>query len=863
MSFDTPVMQQYNRIKRQHPDAILFFRLGDFYEMFDNDAKEVSSILDIVLTKRHNIPMCGVPYHAASSYISKLLKTGRKIAICEQLTNVPQKGAKIVEREVVEIITPGTIVNEDYLDNKKNNYLAAIGKCGNSVSIACVDISTGEFTVSTFEYEKEIPEEDVYRELMKIAPSEIIIQESLFDINEGIRKTLGEYGNAIINRYPDWFFNLENSFEILKKHFNVTTLKGFGIDDNSPEIICAGIIIEYLKENSGTLLSHITSIEKTNRNNFLEVDGKTLKNLEIVRNMNDGSSKYTLLSVLDYTRTSMGGRLIKKWLQNPLKDTEGISKRLDLVDFFYKNQLLLTKIRTSLSMLNDLERFSSRLALDKVNAKDFLGLKNTLKAFLNITETLSEYHIDSLFPFLAENSLRDKATALFDLLEKAIHEDPPVLLTEGNLIKEGYCAELDNLRNLRDNSQDILNHYIENEKSLSGIPNLRIRYNKIIGYFLEVTKSYTDRIPDHFIRRQSLVGSERYTTEKLISLETELESAAEKISALEKELFVKVKETLKTDIKYLSYIAGKLSEIDCVQSFSYAATVYGYTRPSINSGSEISIRNGRHPVVEANLPQGEYIPNDIIIGKKKNFILLTGPNMAGKSTFLRQTALIILMAQAGSFVPADHADIGVVDKIFCRVGASDNLARGESTFLVEMSETSYILRAATEKSLIIMDEVGRGTGTNDGLSIARSICEYIVKKIRAKTLFATHYHELVALELPEIENLSMNAVEENGKLVFLKKIKKGPANKSYGINVAEMAGIPYSIILRSEELLDFYENNKTASIRKSGNADTSLYKSELFSEEHIIAKEISAVDVNNTTPIEALNHIARWQKKLN
>ncbi len=862
MSLDTPVIQQYKKIKSQYPDTILFFRLGDFYEMFENDAKEVSALLDIVLTKRHTIPMCGVPYHAASNYIARLLKTGKKIAICEQLSTTPPKGAKIVEREVVEIITPGTIVNEDYLDNKKNNYLTAIGKYKNSISFSYVDISTGEFFVNSFPFEEKVTEENILRELIKIAPSEIIIQESFIETNEEIKKIISEFGNTIINRYPDWYFNLNNSLETLKKHFGVATLKCFGIDDNSPEIITAGIIIEYLKENAGTLLSHITNIQKINAKNNLEIDGKTLKNLEIIRNMNDGSHKNTLLSIIDYTKTAMGGRLLKKWIQNPLNNCDLINKRLDLVEFFYKNQLLLTKIRTHLSSLNDIERFTSRLALNKVNAKDLLGLNITLKAFSDISKTISEYNGNTLFPFFADNKINEEILSIIKILDSAVYEDPPVTIADGNLIKSGYNNELDKLRNLRDNSREILNQYIETEKEKSGIPNLKIRYNKIIGYFLEITKSYLDNIPSHFIRRQSLVGSERYTTEKLISLETELNSAVEKITVLEKELFIELRDSLKKHIQFLHTVAENLAAIDCIQSYAYASTARGYTRPSVNNSGNIIIKNGRHPVVEATLPQGEYIPNDIILNKKKFFVLLTGPNMAGKSTFLRQAALIILMAQAGIFVPADSADIGLVDKIFCRVGSSDNLARGESTFLTEMSETSYILRNATEDSLLLMDEVGRGTSTDDGLSIARSICEYIIKKIKAKTLFATHYHELAYLEIPEIENLSMNAVESDGKLIFLKKIIKGAANKSYGINVAEMAGIPYSVISRAEELLEFYEekreekDNSPAAIQKTS-------QNELFSEEHIVSKEIESIDINNITPIQALKYIENWQKRLN
>lgn len=863
MSSDTPVMQQYKRIKSKYPNTILFFRMGDFYEMFEKDAKEVSALLDIVLTKRHGIPMCGIPYHAASSYIARLLKTGRKIAVCEQLSTTPAKGAKIVEREVTEVITPGTIVNEDYLDNNKNNYLAAIGKHSNYIAASFVDISTGEFYAFSFPHEKGSYEETLYRELVKTSPSEIIIQESLLEEDAGIEKVILEIGNVVINRYPDWYFNIDNGIEILKKHFDIATLKGFGFEDTDPEIVCAGILVEYLKENAGALLPHINSLEKITKNASVEIDGKALKNLEIIKNMSDGSSKYTLISTVDYTGTSMGSRMLKKWLQNPLQDKIMIEKRLNNVDFFYKNQLVLTKLRSCFSSLNDIERFTSRLALDKVNAKDLLGLKNSIASFLQIAEILWEYKSETLFEYFPHKNEIIEAESVAEILEKTISPNPPVIITEGEMIKNGYCGELDTLRNIRDNSKEILEQYIEEEKKRSGISTLRIRYNKIIGYFIEITKSHLEKIPSHFIRRQSLVGSERFTTERLAELEIDLISAAEKIFTLEKSIFIKIRDSLKLHISLFRKIANVIGETDCLQSFAYAATARGFTKPEVNNSSAIIIKNGRHPVVEASLPAGEFIPNDIILDKKKNFILLTGPNMAGKSTFLRQAALITLLAQAGSFVPADSAEIGIVDKVFCRVGSSDNLARGESTFLVEMSEASYILRNATEKSLIIMDEVGRGTGTNDGLSIARSICEYIISKLKAKTLFATHYHELISMEMAEIENLSMNAIESEGKLVFLKKIKKGAANKSYGINVAGMAGIPYSVIVRAEELLEYYDSKvSVASHIKTSQVEKPDKQNTLFPEEYIISKEIEAVDINNTTPIEAINYIISWQKKL-
>jgi len=510
----------------------------------------------------------------------------------------------------------------------------------------------------------------------------------------------------------------------------------------------------------------------------------------------------------------------------------------------------------------DIQRLSSKIAMDRANGKDLTGLKNSLFSIKEIFEILSDNSALPVLSYLEDKSLFVKLNEISSIIDNSIMEEPAVSINEGNIIKESYNSELDRLRGLKNNSQEILNNYIEEEKNNSKIPNLKIRYNKIIGYFLEVTKSYLENVPDHFIRRQSLVGAERYTTDHLVNLESELNNASEKIVSLEKQLFLEIREKIKTFIPFIIDLSEKVSDIDCFQSLAQAATVHGYSRPSVSINSELNIKNGRHPVVEANLPTGEYVPNDTFLKKKNNFILLTGPNMAGKSTYLRQTALIVLMAQSGSFVPAGEAQIGLVDRIFCRVGASDNLARGESTFLVEMSETAHILRTATKKSLIIMDEVGRGTSTNDGLSIAWSICEYIIKKLKSRTLFATHYHELVKLAYSEIINLSMNAVEKDGKLIFLKKIKKGSANKSYGINVAEIAGIPYEVIIRGKELLEKYDSTENRESEQSYFSSASDKQIDLFSSDHLISKEIESLDINNITPLEALNKLSSWKKML-
>lgn len=844
---DTPAVRQYRRIKSAHPDAILFFRMGDFYEMFESDAREASAILDLVLTKRAQLPMCGIPFHAAPAYIGRLLKEGRKVAICEQV-GTPQKGCKVMEREVTEIISPGTAVVEDYLDKNSNNYLFAVGKTGSSYSLSYLDLSTGEFCAAGFSESEKF---DFFRkELFRLMPGEILIQDSLYSEDRDIASILDNYKKVIINRFPDWQFDLENSIEALKTQFNVINLKGFGFEDNAPELLSAGVILNYIHETSKSMLPHITGITRFDSSGYMYLDESSLRNLEILRNIQDGSSRYSLIEVLDHTRTAGGSRKMKQWLTSPLVSIKDIRKRQDSVDNFYRNQLLLSTVRSKLSGILDMERICAKTAMNKSNARDMEGLRNSFARCGEIMELLEEYGYFS-------PADREHITSLHDYLEKTIAENPPVVINEGGMIKEGFNKDLDHLRNLRDNSQAILDAYMEEERTASDIPNLKLRYNKIIGYFIEVTKSYLSQVPSHYIRKQSTLNSERFTTERLTELETELNTAYEKIITLERELFNEIRDRIKEEIRFIINIAGRISETDCIQSFAHAATVNGYIKPEINSSSSISIKGGRHPVVEVNLPPGEFISNDFSLQSgKQNLLMLTGPNMAGKSTFLRQNAIIVLMAQTGSFVPAEEASIGVVDKIFCRVGASDNLARGESTFLVEMSETANILRGATQNSFVIMDEVGRGTGTNDGLSIAWSICEYLTCRLKAKTIFATHYHELTSMENSNIVNMSMNATEENGKLVFLKKIKKGAANRSYGIHVAELAGIPYEIILRAKELMKGLEK-KEINVPECRNEEP-----ELFSPAQLLESEILSADLNNMTPMQALSFLSELQKRL-
>jgi DNA mismatch repair protein MutS len=853
----TPMMKQYRRLKQKSGDAVLFFRLGDFYEMFEDDAREVSSLLNITLTKRNGIPMCGIPYHASHPYIARLLKAGKKIAVCEQIS-LPQGGKGIAEREIVEIVTPGTVLEEDILTGKENNFLASIGKYKDNVSFSYIDSSTGEFFTTLFSGRNTF--EKLKEELVKINPSEVLIQESMLEDNDSLYRFLRNRQNLLLNRYPDWSFDLEESYEKLAAELGVTNLKGFGLEDSHPALFSAGVLLDYLHETNKSKLMHITNIRYYSEDQFLGMDESTVRNLEIFSNMQDSSSNYTLIEILDHTKTAMGGRLLKNWLSKPLIDKNRIEKRLNRVEAFYRDQMLLNRIRDALKGVLDTGRLSSRVAMEKAHAKDLLGLGISLFQCLEIIQLIEKWNSKEQFS-LPDGQTVEEIESICSLITSAIDEDPPVILSEGNIIKNGYSSELDRLRELKHNSRQILQEYLETEKKKTGIPTLKIKYNKIIGHFFEVTKSNLSLVPEYFIRRQSLVSSERYTTKELGDLESELNNASEKIVELEKELFLIVRDEVRKKLITLQRTTDFLAEIDCLTSFAHAATLHGFSKPKITENRILHIEEGRHPVVEKHMPPGSFIPNGITLDPEQStFVLLTGPNMAGKSTFLRQTALIALLAQSGSFIPAFEATIGIVDKIFCRVGASDNLSRGESTFLVEMNETSYILRTATERSLIIMDEVGRGTGTTDGLAIAWAVTEYILKKLRAKTLFATHFHQLSALRHPLIQQMYMDVVESEGEIVFLKKVKPGSARHSYGIQVAQLAGLPVAVVERAKELL--YEISEEADEKTPRNKKDQKDQKELFSPLDILEKEIRAIDLNNTTPLQALERIEKWKKLL-
>lgn len=854
-SSDTPMMQQYKKLKSENRDSVLFFRLGDFYEMFNEDAVEVSRMLNITLTKRGGVQMCGIPYHSAPNYIGRLLAQGQKVAICEQ-TEMPVNGKGIAKREVVEIITPGTIVDEKFLDSTSNNYLAAFGGDKNGLSFSYVDLSTGEFKTTSFSFEQR--EDKLRKELARIFPKELILQETLLE-DKTIERIV-DSGKFLLNRFPEWSFQLDTSVERLKSQFNVRSLKGFGFEDNDVSLLSSGVLLEYIGEKSKSLLPHLRNLTYYTDSDYLNLDESTQKNLEIVRNLSDNTSSYTLLDVLDYTQSSMGARNIRRWLTHPLKDISEIEIRQNKVEYLYINQSLLSSLRDKLSRILDVERLSSRIAMDKAHGKDLVAIRNSLKESLDIDLELDEWDDFTLFN---NHEMRSKIEVIYNLILESIDDEPSILLTEGKLIKSGYNSEIDRYRSLKDQSKNILDEYLESEKVRTGINNLKIKYNKILGYFFDVSKSNVSQVPEDYIRRQSLVNGERFTTEKLNTLEVEINSAQTKVVELEKTLFLQIRDKVKNEIESLLDLSVSIGELDTLASYAYSATLNGYIKPELKSDNNISIVNGRHPVVEAHIPKGEFISNTIIFDyEKRKFALITGPNMAGKSTYLRQVALIVLMAQTGAFVPADSAVIGVVDRIFCRVGASDNLARGESTFLVEMNETANILRSATKDSLIIMDEVGRGTSTNDGLSIAWAICEYVLDNIKAKTLFATHYHELTELKHKSIFNLSM-AVKETGKeILFLRKVIEGASNNSYGIHVAKLAGVPIEVIERANDLLEFIGGKKDVENIPKPKKKKNLYSNELFPKGDILLNALKGIDYNNITPLDALNLIARWKKEL-
>jgi len=842
------MFRQYDRQKEKYRDSVLFFRMGDFYEMFKTDAIEVSRLLNLTLTQRQGVPMCGIPYHAADNYIARLLEHGKKIAICEQV-EMP-KGRGLARREVVEVVTPGTIINDSYLDNRTNNYLAALVGDDRNTSLAYADLSTGEFRATVFE--KGAEKELLRREIARANPREMIVQEGLLESYAFV----GDLG-IVLDRQPDWVFDLRQSRERLLSQFQTVNLKAFGIGDEELSILAAGAILNYLDDKHKGVLPHIRSIEIFEENSAVGLDESTIRNLEIVKNLHDGGSSFTLLEILDHTKTSLGARKLRRRILQPLPELKSITSHHERVERLYRSQTILVALRELLSGILDLERLSARIAMDKAHAKDLVAVRDSLVRAFRIRDIMDESLLDDGGGGL--EILFGSLSTLAKMLGDSLMEEPSILLTEGQLIKEGWDSRLDEMRRKNVNGEKTLKDYAAEEKTASKIGSIKLKYNRIIGYFFEVSRGQSNRVPERFKRRQSLAQCERFTTERLGELEVEINSVRESLIEYEQELFLAIREDAKKHISGLLRLAGIISDIDVVQSCAHAATEYGYVRPRMVEAARIEIENGRHPIVERHIPQGSFVPNSISVDSDGvSLALVTGPNMAGKSTILRQVALITLMAHAGSFVPADSALIGLVDRIYCRVGASDNLARGESTFLVEMNETANILRNATNQSLVIMDEVGRGTGTADGLAIAKAVCEYLLTHITPRTLFATHYRELTKIEHPHLINLSMSVNEKNGRLIFPKILVSGPAEASYGIHVGSMAGLPESVVERAHELLMLREGGASHLSAKI----TRTLQASLFDRKEMILEKLRDLDLDNLTPMESLQILSSLQKEL-
>ncbi|MDD5067725.1 MAG: DNA mismatch repair protein MutS [bacterium] len=868
----TPMVRQYNEIKKNYKDTILFFRLGDFYEMFYDDAVIASRELELTLTARNTgdlakIPMAGIPFHAADNYINRLIKKGHKVAICEQVED-PKLAKKLVKRDVIQIITPGTVTDFAMLNQKSNNYLMSISMDKERIALSLADLSTGEFLCTENRDEPYL--KFLENEITRLNPVEVIIPEKVFNEDKKLRDLFSLYNGILVNKYYDWCFEPGYARNQVLELFNVKSLDGFGIDNKTLVISAAGALVHYLNETQKQSVRHLDRVKLYSSGDFMELDNATVRNLELIRNQFDGSSEHTLFSVLDRTRTPMAARLMRKFILEPLTDKERIKARLDHVEYFFNDNSLRHSLRGQLARINDIERLGSRIALKKANPRDLAGLKNSLKISNEIKDRYKGTgELASLISRLPDTA------DMTGLIEKCLVDEPPLQIGKEQVIRTGFDPELDKYRSAEKEGKDWILSLQQEEIKKTGINSLKIKYNQVFGYYIEISKPNLHLVPASYIRKQTLVNAERFTFPRLQEYEELILSSSEKVLELEHRIYNGLLDKLILDLNKIKAAAGAIAELDLYSSLAETAVTYNYCRPVVNSEDRIMIKNSRHPVIERSVKEEAFIPNDILLDNTENRILIiTGPNMAGKSTYLRQAALITLMAQTGSFVPAEKAECGIVDKIFTRIGASDNITKGQSTFLVEMNETANILNNATAKSLIIMDEIGRGTSTYDGLSIAWSIIEYIYDQsnVGAKTLFATHYHELTQLGRKKgIRNYNILVREWNDTIIFLRKVVEGSADRSYGIQVAQLAGIPKEVITRAKEiLLDLEADNvKDLIISQSDLKDGTDPQLNLFQVSVInpveseIIQALKSVDLNTLTPIEALNILNSIKDKLN
>ena len=850
-------MEQYSKIKSQHPNDILLFRLGDFYEMFYEDAKIASRVLGIVLTSRSKgearIPMAGVPYHSSESYINRLLKAGHRVAICEQ-TQTPEEADGIVDRAVVRVITPGTLVEESILEEKKNNYLAAAVKDGSAVGLAWVDLSTGQFRL------EDVPEGRLADELVRLSPSETLLPAAFIE-TQGER--IGWAAGGILTPWHDWVFDRDNAHRSLCEHFGVKTLSGFGCEELGPAVAAAGAVLAYLRETQRGPLQHLTRLERYTGEGRMFLDRQTQASLELTETLRTGEREGTLLWVLDRTKTPMGARLLRDWVTSPLARVKDIRARHEAVNELFTDAKLRAEVQGQLKIISDLERTLARVGSGRANARDLVGLRGSLQPLPKLAGLKFESkELDGL-RIGTHKELRAH-------LEKALADDPPHLLTDGGLIKAGFHEELDKLRSVSKDGKSWIASFEAKEIRRTGIASLKVGFNKVFGYYIEITNVHKQKIPPEYTRRQTLKNAERFITPDLKERETMVLNSEDRSTELEYEIFQEVRGRVASEIAELQRTARSLATLDVIASLAQAAQENRYVRPEVDDGVLLDAKDARHPVLEA-VRDEKIVPNDVVAGGGKPILLITGPNMAGKSTYIRQAALLVLMAQMGGFVPAAKAKIGVADRIFTRVGASDELARGQSTFMVEMSETANILNNAMDRSLIILDEIGRGTSTFDGVSIAWAVTEFLHEKIRARTFFATHYHELTELghALPGVRNLHVSVKEWGEGIVFLHRIVEGPTDKSYGIHVARLAGIPQPVVDRSKVILagleattDNGEERSKAKVRKPRKGE--LEQLALFAQaspppppaDDPIRKELAGIDPNRLTPIDALKKLA-------
>ncbi|MBA3603477.1 MAG: DNA mismatch repair protein MutS [Parachlamydiaceae bacterium] len=801
----TPMMQQWFACKKNAEKAILFFRMGDFYEAFYDDAIIMAKELELTLTKRHDIPMCGIPWHASDAYIDRLISKGHRVAVAEQ-TEDPKLSKGLVKREVVRVMTPGALMTSSLLSDRSNNFFASVSNVGNLFGLAYLDLTTAEFQV----IELDNPQ-DLLNEIYRIQPAELLFSIKFGDKQSLLIKEIGHHGKIALTPHEDWHFEHQVSYDFLVSHFKVHSLDGFGMRGMVTSINAAGALLSHLRDNLCLNIDHVVEVSTYSTKNYMALDRTTQRNLELTEPLHNSNSKSTLLAVLDHTLTPMGARLIKQWIKQPLLCDEAIKQRQDAVESFTANSYVLEELRTHLNPIGDLERQMMRISSGCASPKDMIALKSALEPIASVKSVLRQVHKDEALLTLEEQKL-DPLHQLQQLIEVAIVDLPPFRINDGGIFRPGYHQGLDELRNSSSDSKTWIANYQAQLRESSGIKTLKIGFTRVFGYYIEVSKGQSDKIPIHFVRQQTLVNAERFTTPELKTYENKVLNAEERSIGLEAELFA----TLRLEVaKYASLVlknAQALGVIDCLHSFAKAAQLYHYSRPIVDHGSVLSIEEGRHPVIEALNVLEKFTPNDALLDADKNRLLvITGPNMAGKSTYIRQVALLVIMAQIGSFIPAKKAHIGVIDKVFTRIGASDDLARGQSTFMVEMTETATILNHATDRSLIILDEIGRGTSTYDGISIAWAVAEHllITEGCMAKTLFATHYWELTKLEeqIPGAINYTVAVHESDEQIRFLRKIIRGNSDKSYGIHVGRLAGLPGSVIFRAKEILQHLEEN--------------------------------------------------------